>query len=61
MLAPYVWYPQRTGRTDLLVEHAKAMGKFDDPAVRQNVAKVLTMAKAAEWTARRARAAQAAE
>ena len=58
MLAPYVWYPQRTGRSDLLVEHAKAMGKFGDPSIRQNVAKVLTMAKAAEWTARRARAAQ---
>ena len=58
MLAPYVWYPQRTGRADLLIEHAEAMGKFDDPSTRQSIAKVLTLQKANEWTARRARAAQ---
>ncbi|MGY9054623.1 MAG: acyl-CoA dehydrogenase family protein [Alphaproteobacteria bacterium] len=58
MLAPYVWYPQRTGRADLLIEHAEAMGKFDDPSTRQRIAKVLTLQKANEWTARRARAAQ---
>jgi alkylation response protein AidB-like acyl-CoA dehydrogenase len=58
MLAPYVWYPQRTGRVDLLIEHAKAAGRYEDPAVRQSIAKVLSIAKSAEWTARRARAAQ---
>ena len=57
-LAPYTWYPQRTGRTDLLVERAQATGKNTDPVVRQEIAKVLVMAKCAEWTARRARAAQ---
>jgi alkylation response protein AidB-like acyl-CoA dehydrogenase len=57
-LAPYVWYPQRTGRVDLLIEHAKAAGRYDDPTIRQEIAKVLSMAKAAEWTARRARASQ---
>jgi alkylation response protein AidB-like acyl-CoA dehydrogenase len=60
VMAPYTWYPQRTGRVDLLVERAKALGKYDDPATRQEIAKVLTLAKSAEWTARRARAASAA-
>lgn len=59
LMAPYTWYPQRTGRTDLLIDHAKAVGRYDDPAVRQEIAKVLTLAKSAEWTAMRARAAQA--
>jgi len=57
-LAPYTWYPQRTGRVDLIVERAKATGRNADPVVRQEIAKVLVMAKCAEWTARRARAAQ---
>jgi alkylation response protein AidB-like acyl-CoA dehydrogenase len=58
VMAPYSWYPQRTGRADLLIEHAKAAGRFDDPATRQEIAKALSLAKSAEWTARRARAAQ---
>jgi alkylation response protein AidB-like acyl-CoA dehydrogenase len=57
-MEPYKWYPQRAGRVDLLVERAKATGKFNDPLVRQEIAKVLIMQKASEWTARRARAAQ---
>jgi alkylation response protein AidB-like acyl-CoA dehydrogenase len=57
-LAPYRWYPQRAGRVDLILERARATGKMDDPAIRQDIAKLLTMAKAAEWTARRARTAQ---
>lgn len=60
VMAPYTWYPQRMGRVDMLVERAKALGKYDDPATRQEIAKVLTLAKSAEWTARRARAASAA-
>ena len=58
VMAPYVWYPQRTGRTDLLIERAKATGRFEDPAIRQEIARTLTLAKSAEWTARRAREAQ---
>ena len=58
-LEPYKWYPQRMGRSDLLLERAKETGKSKDPVVRQEIAKVLIMAKCAEWTARRARAAQA--
>ena len=57
-MAPYTWYPQRMGRVDLVIERAKAMGKFDDPVVRQEIAKLLTLSKSAEWTARRAREAQ---
>ncbi len=33
-------------------------GKIKDPVIRQEIAKLLIMSKAAEWTARRARAAQ---
>ncbi len=57
-LEPYKWYPQRTGRSDLIIERAKATGRNTDPVVRQEIAKVLIMSKCAEWTARRARAAQ---
>ena len=35
-----------------------ATGKINDPVLRQEIAKVLAMSKAAEWTARRARTAQ---
>jgi alkylation response protein AidB-like acyl-CoA dehydrogenase len=55
---PYKWYPQRAGRVDLVVQRARETGRFDDPVVRQEIAKLLCMSKAAEWTARRARAAQ---
>ena len=57
-MEPYKWYPQRAGRVDLLLERAKATGKINDPVVRQELAKVLVLSKAAEWTAMRARAAQ---
>src|SRR6516164_9790512 len=59
VMEPYKWYPQRAGRVDLVVERAKATGRNCDPVVRQEIAKLLTISKAAEWTARRARAAQA--
>ena len=49
---------QRAGRVDLVMERARATGKINDPLLRQEIAKVLIMAKAAEWTARRARTAQ---
>ena len=57
-LEPYKWYPQRAGRVDLVLERAQATGRNTDPATRQEIAKLLTLAKSAEWTARRARAAQ---
>ena len=57
-MEPYKWYPQRAGRVDLVLPRAKETGHIDDPVVRQEVAKLLIMAKTAEWTARRARTAQ---
>ena len=56
---PYKWYPQRAGRVDLVIERAKATGKIHDRVVRQEIAKLLSLARSVEWTARRARAAQA--
>jgi alkylation response protein AidB-like acyl-CoA dehydrogenase len=58
VMEPYKWYPQRAGRVDLVVARAKETGKNTDPTVRQEIAKLLIMSKAAEWTARRARTAQ---
>lgn len=58
VMEPYIWYPQRAGRVDLVLERARATGRINDPAVRQEIAKLLTLSKTAEWTARRARAAQ---
>jgi len=57
-MEPYKWYPQRAGRVDLVMPAAKETGKIDDPVLRQEIAKLLIMAKSAEWTARRARVAQ---
>lgn len=55
---PYKWYPQRAGRVDLVIDRARETGANSDPHVRQELAKLMIMAKSAEWTARRARAAQ---
>ncbi len=56
-MEPYKWYPQRAGRVDLIIERAKETGRNKDPIVRQEIARLMTLAKCAEWTARRARAA----
>ena len=58
VMEPYVWYPQRAGRADLALPRAKETGTIDDPIVRQEVAKLLIMAQCADWTSKRARAAQ---
>ena len=58
VMAPYTWYPQRAGRVDLAVPRALATGRIADPAVRQQLARLLILASSAEWTARRARAAR---
>lgn len=55
---PYKWYPQRAGRVDLVIDRAKETGANRNSHVRQEIAKLMIMAKSAEWTARRARAAQ---
>lgn len=56
-MEPYRWYPQRAGRVDLVMPRAMETGAIDDPAARQEIARLLVMAKSAEWTARRARTA----
>ncbi len=55
----YSWYPQRAGRADLVIEHARARGVEKDPLVRQEIARVIAMQRASEWTAERARTARA--
>jgi alkylation response protein AidB-like acyl-CoA dehydrogenase len=58
VMEPYRWYPQRAGRVDLVMEHARAAGRLGDPVLRQEIAKLLTLSRSAEWLARRARTAQ---
>ncbi len=58
-MEPYSWYPQRAGRVDLVLERARETGAIADPVARQEIAKLLILSKSAEWTARRARTAQA--
>jgi alkylation response protein AidB-like acyl-CoA dehydrogenase len=55
----YVWYPQRAGRADLVIDRARARGVLADPLVRQEIAALLSFSRANEWTAARARAARA--
>jgi alkylation response protein AidB-like acyl-CoA dehydrogenase len=58
--APYVWYPQRAGRVDLLVDRARATARNTDAIVRQEIARVLSLQRVSAWTADRARANRAA-
>jgi alkylation response protein AidB-like acyl-CoA dehydrogenase len=58
VMEPYKWYPQRAGRVDLVMPRAQQTGRIEDAGIRQEIAKLLIMSKSAEWTARRARAAQ---
>ncbi len=58
--ATYQWYPQRAGRADLVVEHARQAGVSDDPVLRQEIARLLAVQNASRWTAERARAQRAA-
>jgi alkylation response protein AidB-like acyl-CoA dehydrogenase len=57
---PYVWYPQRMGRPDLVIDLARRAGRLDDPVLRQSIARLETLVRTARWTARRAEAARAA-
>lgn len=59
-LRTYVWYPSRMGRPDLLIPHAQAAGRANDPRIRQQIARVQTLVKLDQWTKDRARAARAA-
>ncbi len=54
----YVWYPQRTGRIDLVTPQAKAKGRLADPVLRQEAMRGHSMQQAAQITAERAKAAR---
>ncbi|MEQ8232627.1 MAG: acyl-CoA dehydrogenase family protein [Gammaproteobacteria bacterium] len=60
VMAPYTWYPQRTGRSDLALPRAQAAGRLADPSLRQDLARLLMLARSGEWLAQRARAAKQA-
>jgi alkylation response protein AidB-like acyl-CoA dehydrogenase len=57
--AVYSWYPQRAGRADLVIEHARAAGVADDPVIRQAIARLVTLQRVSAWTAERAAVARA--
>ena len=44
---PYTWYPQRQGRVDLVLPRARETGAIHDPAVRQEIAKLICLQKGA--------------
>jgi alkylation response protein AidB-like acyl-CoA dehydrogenase len=54
--ATYSWYPQRAGRADLVIAHARAAGVHCDPVIRQAIARIITLQRVSTWTAERARA-----
>ena len=54
----YSWYPQRSGRVDLIEDHARIQQCEADPVIRQEITKLLSMHRVGEWTASRARAAR---
>jgi alkylation response protein AidB-like acyl-CoA dehydrogenase len=56
----YAWYPQRAGRADLVQQVAELQGRTADPIARQEMAGLVALRRAHEWTARRAQAARAA-
>ena len=57
--AVYSWYPQRAGRSDLVIEHARAAGVAGDPVIRQAIARLIILQRVSAWTSERARAARA--
>jgi alkylation response protein AidB-like acyl-CoA dehydrogenase len=54
----YSWYPQRAGRPDLVIEHARSMGVTADPLIRQEIARLVTLQRVSQWTAERAKRAR---
>ena len=56
----YAWYPQRAGRADLVPRVADLQGRRADPIARQEMAALVALRRAHEWTARRAQAARTA-
>jgi alkylation response protein AidB-like acyl-CoA dehydrogenase len=58
-LKTYEWYPQRAGRVDLVIDRARATGAVDDPVIRDEMMRLISFNRAAEWTADRAKASRA--
>jgi len=54
----YSWYPQRAGRADLAIPHARETGRESDPVVRQEISRLVTLQRIGTWTAERATAAR---
>jgi alkylation response protein AidB-like acyl-CoA dehydrogenase len=44
---PYTWYPQREGRVDLVLPRARETGAIGDPAIRQEIAKLICLSRGA--------------
>ena len=57
---PHKWYPQRAGRSDLVISQARALRLAGDPVVRQEIAKLIELSWSARWMSERAAAARAA-
>ncbi len=57
-LKTYLWYPQRAGRVDLLMDRARVAGVAGDPIVRQEIMRAISFQRANEWTAARAKRAR---
>ncbi len=55
---PYSWYPQREGRVDLVMSRARETGAIADPAVRQEIARLMCLSEAAQLAAASAAAAR---
>jgi alkylation response protein AidB-like acyl-CoA dehydrogenase len=55
-LKTYEWYPQRAGRADLVSPLAQRLGRSGDPVLRQEMAAVHALQRAAQLTAQRATA-----
>ncbi len=53
---PYTWYPQRQGRVDLVLPRARETGAINDPVIRQEIAKLLSMQEGAKLSAAAAEA-----
>ena len=56
----YVWYPQRAGRPDRVLEHLKVGSRAADPVLRQQAVDVEIRQRVAFWNVARARDARAA-
>lgn len=55
-LKTYEWYPQRAGRADLVAPLAQRLGRSGDPVLRQEMAALHALQRAAQLTAQRATA-----